>query len=774
MGSIGSITHAYDSPRVLGFGRYGSHLAAILIACLLSSFFSLAQAKEIIVTTQEEYAQAVKNAEPGDEIVLVNGIWKNFEILFTGVGKPNKPITLRAEDRGRVIISGQSNLRLAGKHLVVDGLVFRDGYSPTSSVISFRRAKGDLAYNSRVTQVVIDEFNNPERFEVDYWVSLYGQNNRFDHNHLSGKNNKGVTLAVRLDSKESLRNNHRIDHNYFGPREVLGSNGGETLRIGTSKYSLEVSSTLVENNYFDRCDGELEIISVKSGENIVRGNVFYESSGTLTLRHGNNNIIEGNVFFGNGKDHTGGIRVINKGQVIRNNYMEGLTGYRFAGALVVMNGVPDSPINRYHQVEDAIIERNSIVNSDHIQLAAGSDQERSAVPVSTIFTKNFLYHEDGRELFTVYDDITGITFSENVMHAVDAPLISDGTSYLETLRVSRGENGLLYPVGDSAVSAGVSSDLSPIARDKTGVAWYPKPDKSKSFGFGKIVSVQNKEGALEAAVNQAAPGDILELEDGAYVISKVLGLDKPLTIRSSSVRGAVITYSRSALFEIQDGGKLRLDGIVISGRDAPDNVGNSVIRTVKRAMLKNYEIEIVNSSIKDLDVNKAYDVVSVEKGTLADKILIEDSSFSNVSGNILRLNAENDNYGIYNADYVILEGNTFRDIGETIVNLYRGGTDESTFGPHFSMSRNVVHNVGYHKQNSTEASILLHGVQVSDISSNEFHSSKPLKVNHTVSEPRTSITGNKFVETTSPLVVELYSEDENTAFISGNTYEAAP
>ena len=78
-------------------------------------------------------------------------------------------------------------------------------------------------------------------------------------------------MAVRLDSDNSRENYHRIDHNYFGLRAVLGSNGGETLRIGTSHYSLSNSFTVVENNYFDHCDGEVEIISVKSGGNQVRG-----------------------------------------------------------------------------------------------------------------------------------------------------------------------------------------------------------------------------------------------------------------------------------------------------------------------------------------------------------------------------------------------------------------------------------------------------------------------------------------------------------------------
>ena len=139
---------------------------------------------------------------------------------------------------------------------------------------------------------------------------------------------------------------------------MFGSNGGETLRIGTSHFSLTNSNTLVENNFFDRCSGEVEIVSNKSGANTYRGNTFYESRGTLTLRHGNGTLVENNLFQGNGAPYTGGVRVINAQQTIRNNMFRNLTGTRFSGSLVVMNGVPNSPINRYHQVDGAIIEQN--------------------------------------------------------------------------------------------------------------------------------------------------------------------------------------------------------------------------------------------------------------------------------------------------------------------------------------------------------------------------------------------------------------------------------
>ncbi|MEM6793880.1 MAG: polysaccharide lyase 6 family protein, partial [Acidobacteriota bacterium] len=306
-----------------------------------------------MVRTQAEYREASEKLEPGDTVVLADGEWRDFEVVFSARGLPGQPITLTAQTKGKVFLTGRSNLRLAGEHLVVSGLVFKDGHTPTRAVIAFRKNSRELASHSRVTEVVIDHFNNPERFETDFWVLMYGRHNRFDHSYLAGKSNSGVTMAVRLDSEASQENHHLIDHNYFGPRPVLGSNGGETLRIGTSKYSLTDSFTRVENNYFERCDGEVEIISSKSGKNTFRGNVFFESRGTLTLRHGNDARVEGNLFLGNGVDHTGGIRVINKRQTVRNNYLIGLEGYRFGGALVIMNGVPDSPINRYHRVEDS-------------------------------------------------------------------------------------------------------------------------------------------------------------------------------------------------------------------------------------------------------------------------------------------------------------------------------------------------------------------------------------------------------------------------------------
>lgn len=739
------------------------------LASALVFYPSLLLAADLKVNTQDEYEQAVEDAEPGDRIVLANGSWRDFEIVFTGEGTAEQPITLTAETKGAVFITGQSNLRLAGQHLVVSGLVFRDGFTPTRDVISFRRNKTHLAHNSRVTEVVIDNFNQPERHEVDFWVMMYGKNNRFDHNHLVGKRNKGVTMAVRLDSEASQENRHRIDHNYFGPRPVLGSNGGETLRIGTSKYSLTDSLTVVENNYFDRCDGEVEIISSKSGKNTLRNNTFDRSRGTLTLRHGNGNLVEGNVFMGHGIDHTGGIRVINGDQTIRDNYMEGLTGTRFGGGLTIMNGVPNSPINRYHPVDNANITNNTVVNVDNVQFGAGSDEERSAVPTNSTMSHNLFSHRAAEDIFTVYDDMSGIEFSDNVVTGFEAPDIASGFQRRD-VPLERAENGLLYPVGLTEV--GVSRDLVVTTKAMTGVSWFPKTEPVIPFGSGETVKIDGGEGELFDAVQAANPGDVIQLKADDYTVSKFLRIDKPITIRG--VGKVAISFERTALFEIVDGGSLRLENVVISGADSPDNVGNSVIRTSPYSMLVNYRLEIVNSAFTDINVNRDFHVIKGMKGTFADHILIQNSSFSDVSGTVIRLTDEIDDNGIYGAEYITVENTTFINIGGPVFDVYRGGRDESTFGPHVDLQSSTVIDAGRGGRNDAKAVMRLHGVQVTNIADTDFNNSGEILIEHTVGEPKTQIIGNRFKNSNGISVLELTSGLPPMAILQDNEGLLAP
>ena len=83
----------------------------------------------VLVHNVKEFNIAVAQAKPGDFIVLSNGIWNNAELLFEGMGTLDNPITLTVEEKGKVILSGASNLRIAGEYLVIEGLVFKNGFT---------------------------------------------------------------------------------------------------------------------------------------------------------------------------------------------------------------------------------------------------------------------------------------------------------------------------------------------------------------------------------------------------------------------------------------------------------------------------------------------------------------------------------------------------------------------------------------------------------------------------------------------------------------------
>ncbi|WP_108810546.1 chondroitinase-B domain-containing protein [Sphingorhabdus sp. Alg231-15] len=740
-----------------------------LFAAICTAVVFPASAETYFVKTQKDYFAAEKVLNAGDTIVLANGVWQDFEIKFSGPGTQKNPITLRPQSAGKVILSGQSNLRIGGKYMVVAGLVFKNGYSPTGEVISFRRSKKDLASYSRVTNVVIDHFSKPDRYESDYWVGMYGKHNRFDHNHLIGKTNKGVTFAVRLDSKESQENYHRIDYNYFGPRPVLGSNGGETLRIGTSKYSMFNSNTLVENNYFDRCDGEVEIISSKSGSNVFRGNLFYKSRGALVFRHGDGTLVENNIFLGGGKAHTGGIRVINRNQTVRNNYMEGLRGTGFASALTVMNGVPNSPVNRYVQVDNAIIENNSVIDSGRITFNAGADKERSAVPVNSRFKNNLLGGAGGRSFVKIQDDIGGIAFSNNILTNGEIEQSVAGIAEREVALV-RAKNGLLYPKGESV---GASRDIKPITRDQVGVSWYPKPSSEDRFSAGKAIDVAPGEDSLTEAFAAASEGDRLILGAGEYLVNKVLSLDKTISIEGPKDVVARIRFARPSLVEIKQGGSLRLANLTIDGDMAPDSVGNAVIRTTIFPIQSNFLIDLDGVNVTNLDVNRSFHVIALGKSSLADRVSIKNSNFINISGSVLQAAAETEDYGQYNAEYVDISDSNFQDIGGEIFNIYRGGRDESTFGPHFSLTGSNFMNVGRSKNNISGASMVLHGVQEAAISDNNFLDAAPIKIVHTVGRPQTLVSGNKAQNMPEPILQELNYEGTHRATLSDNRFEGA-
>ena len=703
-------------------------LPLILFSCTF-------QEDGIVVNSLEEFNTAVGNVKPGDKIKLASGVWEDVELVFKGTGTEEAPIQLTIQEAGGTILSGQSNLQISGEHLIVSGLVFKDGYTPTSEVISFRTSNDELANNSRVTNCVIDGYTNPERFDSDTWVAIYGKNNQFDHNSLIGKGNQGVTLAVKMNTEESRENGHIIEYNYFGPRQNLGSNGGESLRIGTSHYSRLYSNTIVRRNYFDRCDGEHEIISNKTCGNEFRENVFFESIGTLTMRHGHHTLVENNYFLGNRKVNTGGIRIINEYQTVRNNYLYGLTGYRFRGALVIMNGVPNSPPNRYNQVVDSEMTGNIVIDSDHIQLCAGSDEERSAIPVGSSMINNIILSKTNPDPFTIYDDVSGITFANNILNEDANAPFAEGFRKVPYV-VEKNEDGLLVPEQALIDEISFGEVSLPVSKDETGADFYPKTGSLDEFRSGKTINAAPGTNTLLEALDQSNSGDVIVLDpEGEYLLTKYAFIKHPISIISNGESKPVVYSQKSSFFVIENGGSLDLENIKMDGKESPDRAGNSVVSTSRYSMNHNYKLLVRKCEVSNLDVNHSFNFLKIYKNTFADTVMIQNTVMSNVTGSILSMDKELEDLGIYNVEFVIIENSQFEDVHGSIANIYRGGTDESTFGPIVRIEETSFKNIGKGNRNKSKASLKFHGVQKLLVSDCNWSDSAPVALHLTNGEP---------------------------------------
>jgi len=227
------------------------------------------------------------------------------------------------------------------------------------------------------------------------------------------------------------------------------------------------------------------------------------------------------------------------------------------------------------------------------------------------------------------------------------------------------------------------------------------------------------------------------------VLSKIISIPHPITITGIKEKSTIL-FEKKSLFDIQDGGSLELKNIIFNGKEAPDYSGNAVIRTSKYSMSNNYQLRIDNCDFTDLNINHSYDVVKVFKNTVADTISITNSSFKNISGNVLGLDKEIGENGIFNAEFVILKNNIFSNIKGAILNLIRDGKDESTFGPFLTYEHNVADKVGNGKRNKNKKAITLVGVQNTSIKNNIFTNSKGIQMHLVVGGPVVIADKNNF------------------------------
>jgi len=333
------------------------------------------------------YQSLVANWTTGNETIIPNGVYKDFAVNLNVKGTAEAPIIFRAESPGGVVLTGQSTITIEGEFIYVDGFTFTEGWG---RAIHFE----SLSKHCKLTRTAILYYNPPSHREDTRWVTIAGHNHVIDQNYFRGKNNLGMMLEVWRE--QDVDQNHIIARNFFGHFAQGDSNGFETVRIGLSGNSLTGrSGCVMEYNYFHRTDGENEIISNKSNNNIYRYNTFYDCTGSLTLRHGNENLVTGNIFVAgrDTRDPTG-VRIIGERNEVVNNYFANSPTH--SQPMQINNGVVDAPLNSFHAAKGSVVKNNTFYNAvrEFVTIGQGYNGGKRPVRMSGVFNDNVLVAPD--------------------------------------------------------------------------------------------------------------------------------------------------------------------------------------------------------------------------------------------------------------------------------------------------------------------------------------------------------------------------------------------
>jgi len=399
------------------------------------------------VSNKAGIEEAVRLALPGDSIVLMDKVWSGVDIILTCNGSEDQPIAICPENPGGASLEHGSRLVIAGDYLVVSGFLIRNGNHADNAI---RFASGsDYAYHSRLTECVIHDWGPSDPSTKVHWVVVSGGYNRIDHCRFTNMHHRGVTLVVKAGADQV--GHHRIDHNYFGNKPEGAGNGYESIKMGGGDYSMYALNSVVAENVFYRCDGEVELISNKSWSNSYRHNTFIECMGTITLRFGRECLVEGNYFLGNERKETGGIRITDQDHLIINNYMEGLQGKDARAAISMMSGIPDieGGNSGHAQSKNVRVLHNTIIHcKESLNIGyydkddLGDPRGELTAPENCTIANNILWSSHAPLIREDWESSINTSWATNIAFGAELGVVPDSGMRIEDPLLAASEAGI--------------------------------------------------------------------------------------------------------------------------------------------------------------------------------------------------------------------------------------------------------------------------------------------------------------------------------------------
>ncbi len=409
------------------------------------------------IMTLSDLEYRVSDARAGDIITLADGIYDGDVCELVAKGSAAHPITIQAKNIGKAVIQGP--ISIEGDYINLVGLRFEK--------------KGSIKIRGtgcRISRCVMTDV------QVSSWIQVWSESQQIeiDYCRFENKTNNSDHEGDRFDNRQLMRlivrnkgEKHHIHHNHFVdiPEGKLG-NGYETLQLITEGNPWDPEpghcGTLIEYNLFERCNGEGEIISVKSNGNLLRRNTFRDCRGGLWLRHGDDNVVSENFFFGEGERRAGGVLVQGTDQVVVNNLFHSLNEF----GVVMMDGAMDGA---YVRVERALVAFNTFVECSSAMLV-GQNPSRypnGTAPKDCVIANNAFVRSDRTVRLVLDDEPVDWTWEGNVTDGDLGMPARDGIK-VERIDVDYLPNGVVAPAESSGLIGNAEGHYPDITTDILG------------------------------------------------------------------------------------------------------------------------------------------------------------------------------------------------------------------------------------------------------------------------------------------------------------------
>lgn len=199
----------------------------------------------------------------------------------------------------------------------------------------------------------------------------------------------------------------------------------------------------------------------------------------------------------------------------------------------------------------------------------------------------------------------------------------------------------------------------------------------------RIVEAATEE-ELQKAVAEAVPGTRVVLTSPLYELTSGLKISVPMSIEAAVGIAPEFRYvgrQSDNMITLCDGAQFTIRGVCFNGVLTPGrSIAKAGISTAQQ-MIEDYNLTVEDCTFRNFGEG-GFIPVKGTAGTFAQKVEVRGCRFEALSGDGIYFAAELDDKGRYNADDVIIENCTFERILGLPINIYRGGSDESTAGPY--------------------------------------------------------------------------------------------